>query len=223
MGIRARQDDRESNTTSGCSPGSPSSKALSIAGLDENLPKDATKWTTEVIMPLREHATPIVVDHVVKSATRAMPYARGAGSKLADTEVMWYVEAELKFNRTQRGRLRLTKHKDREGILPPEIFLAVGDGAGLLSVERIDGEASKEDRTLAKIKASLMVFLNEHDGERFSTKYLEEAIAGTRGLIRTALTDLVGDPALPYSSIKGDHEANMYGCDASAATALAVG
>jgi hypothetical protein len=195
------------------------SKALSIAGLDENLPKDATKWTTEIIMPLREYATVVVVDHVVKSATRTMPYSRGAGSKLADTEVHWYVEAEVKFNRSQIGRLRLTKHKDREGILPSEVYLKVGDGSGLLTVEQVDGEATKADRKVGKIKVAIRELLTKQDGERFTKNYIEGAVEGKRSDIRTALTQLVSDPGEPFSVRPGDRGASMYGFDAAAKTA----
>jgi AAA domain len=196
------------------------SKALSIAGLDENSPKDATLWTTEIIMPLREYATVVVVDHVVKSATRTMPYARGAGSKLADTEVLWYVEAEVKFNRAQSGRLRLTKHKDREGILPPEVYLKIGDGAGLLTVERIDGEPTKADRKVTRIRAAVLAFLTQQDGEEFSTHQIEGMIEGKGADIRTALKELVSDPSAPVAARKGERNAILYRFHASAKSAL---
>lgn len=95
------------------------SKALSAAGLDENAPTDATNWTTAVVLPLREAgATLLVIDHVSKSATRSQPYPRGAGSKLADTDVAFFIEAAEKFSRARSGVLAVTKQKDREGVLP---------------------------------------------------------------------------------------------------------
>jgi AAA domain len=197
------------------------SKALATAGLDENSPTDATKWTTEVIMPLREHATVIVIDHVTKAATRSTPYPRGAGSKLADTEVFWFVEAEEKFNREQPGVILLSKHKDREGVLPERVRFSVGDGKGNLPVERIEAESGDSGKPESLRRETLNV-LQRHDGQELSTNQLEQLVSGRRGDVRTAAKELASDPGVAVSVRAGERRAVYYRYDAAAMTAVEV-
>jgi len=200
------------------------SKALSAAGLDENSPTEATKWTTEIIMPLREAGTVIVIDHVTKGATRTTPYARGAGSKLADTEVFWYVEAQEKFSRERSGVILLTKHKDREGVLPERLRFKVGDGKGGLPVERIDadseegGEGRESPRT--RVMAAVREKLRSHDGEALTGRQVEQMVSGRRAAVADALRDLAADPSEPFTASPGPRTSVLYRHDASAPTAL---
>lgn len=97
-------------------------------------------------MPLRRlGATVAVIDHVPKGATRGTPYPRGAGSKLADTEVAWFVEAVEAFSQSQSGELLLTRQKDRNGVLPQDVRLSIGDGLGNLPVHRLTGPSGRSD------------------------------------------------------------------------------
>jgi hypothetical protein len=121
------------------------SKALSHAGLAEHITSDATRWTAELVMPVREYGgSAVVIDHVIKGATRSTPYptpyGRGDGS-----EVMFFIEVEEPFSREKIGRLRLTKHKDREGLLPDELRFTVGDGRGGLPVREELRESDDEE------------------------------------------------------------------------------
>lgn len=171
------------------------SKALSAAGLDENNNSDATRWTTEVVMPTRDvGGTSLVIDHVTKEATRSTPYARGAGAKLADTEVFWYVERVEQFDRETAGVVRLTSQKDREGVLPHEITFRVGDGEGGLPVERIeDGERAEGD-----LRANIVAILQEH-GE-LSQRQLRDMVSGARtGAIVAEAKAMANDPREPVS------------------------
>jgi hypothetical protein len=140
------------------------SKALSAAGFDENNPTEATVWTTKIIIPAREAgATVVVIDHVVKGATKSTPYARGAGSKLADTDAAWYVEATVRFDRETPSKIELTRHKDREGLLPERLSFEVGDGAGMLPVKQVDAET--EDTKAARgagMRGKVLAALQEH-------------------------------------------------------------
>lgn len=199
------------------------SKALAAAGLDENSTPDATKWTTEVVMPLREVATVIVIDHVPKSATRTTPYPRGAGSKLADTEVFWYVEAEEKFSREQIGRVLLTLHKDREGILPPQgVRFEVGDGAGKLPVKQIPVDDASGPSSARKARDAVLDVLRRHDGEELTGRQITELVGGKAATAREALRDLAADPSAPVSARPGEKNAVHYRFNADAMTALEV-
>lgn len=112
------------------------SKALQMAGLDENSPSEVTKWMAPVVKECKRHALPVVViDHVTKDSTSKQRYARGAGSKLADSDVAWYVELHEPFSRTQAGVIHCVLKKDRDGVLPPAgAWYTVGDGQGSLAV-----------------------------------------------------------------------------------------
>ena len=199
------------------------SKALTSAGLDENSSVDSTRWTTEVVMPLREAATVVVIDHVVKGETRSTPYARGAGSKLADTEVFWFVEAEEKFYRDRIGRILLTKHKDREGILPERVRFEVGDGQGNLPVKRLEDEGVPGGPNAAvKARAAVLELLRRHDGESLSTRQIEQMVKGKREHVREAAKELAADPSAPVSSSPGERNAVLYKHDVGAAVALDV-
>jgi hypothetical protein len=198
------------------------SKALTAAGLDENSPSDATKWTTEVIMPLREQATVIVIDHVTKGATRSTPYARGAGSKLADTEVFWYVEALEKFNREQPGTILLTKHKDREGVLPERVRFSVGDGKGGLPIERVSDDDEQSHSASERVRRDVLGVLRQHDGAELTSRQVRELVTGRTADIATALRELASDPSQPVSARPADRNSILYRHDASATSALSV-
>jgi len=201
------------------------SKALSAAGLDENSNPDVTKWTTTVVSPLREvGATTLVVDHVTKGATRSQPYARGAGSKLADTDVEFYVEAEEKFSRTQAGTLRLTKHKDRESMLPDFTQrFSIGDANGGLPIEPIEGGAAGAGGDEAgRVRRDVADLLSRHDGEQLTTNQVCGMVVGRRQHKSDALCDLASDPSECFSAQPGPRGSVLYRFDAAAATALPV-
>jgi len=169
------------------------SKALSHAGLDENSNPDATRWTTEIVMPTREAgATVMVLDHPAKGATRTNPYARGAGAKLADTDVQWFVEADEKFSRENPGVLRLTRQKDRDGVLPVEtVWYAVGDGRGGLPITEIEGPTSSVRNEL---RGRILEVLRTHSAG-LSQNQIEQLAGGNRQRLREELQALTRDPA----------------------------
>lgn len=171
------------------------SKALGAAGADENNPTEATAWTTKIILPAREAgATVIVIDHVTKGSTKATPYARGAGSKLADTDVAWYVEATIRFDRETPGKIELTRHKDREGLMPERLVFEVGDGSGGLPVRQVAAETvdTRAERD-AGLRGRVLAVLQEHtDSEEPATT--GQVVELTRGR-RSAVIDALGELA----------------------------
>jgi AAA domain len=202
------------------------SKALGAAGLDENNPTDVTKWTTHIVIPSRElGATVIVIDHVTKGATKFMPYARGAGSKLADTDVAWYVEATERFDRETSGRVELTRQKDREGLLPESLAYAVGDGAGKLPVVQVDveTEGTRTERE-AGMRGKVLAVLQEHSDAAHPIKASQviDRISGREKAIRDALRELAGDKSAPVVTADGPNRSVLYAYDPAAAKALSV-
>lgn len=119
------------------------SKSLNAAGKSENSPEEVTTWTVPIVRGAKIHRLPIVViDHVAKDDKGR--YARGAGAKLADTDVHWKVEVVEPFSREQQGTVVLRQQKDREGCLPFTLYFTVGDGNGLLPITSTEGPPTAE-------------------------------------------------------------------------------
>ncbi len=196
------------------------SKALGAAGADENNPTEATAWTTKIILPAREAgATVIVIDHVVKGATKTTPYARGAGSKLADTDVAWYVEATIRFDRDTPGKVELTRHKDREGLLPERLVFEVGDGAGGLPVKQVaaETETTRAERD-AGLRGKVLAILQEHTSpaEPRSTSQIVELVHAQKAAVLAALGELVALNGAGVEQKPGPRRAVLYWYDSAA-------
>lgn len=114
------------------------SKAQSAHGIEENDNSAVTKWTVSLVRAAKQHGLALVViDHISKGA-RESNYARGAGSKQADTDVHWRAIKITDFDRNNAGCVQLVRKKDREGYLPAALWFAVGDGKGGLPVTPCD-------------------------------------------------------------------------------------
>jgi hypothetical protein len=186
------------------------SKALSHAGLGEDSNEEATRWTTNIVIPTREAgATVIVVDHVTKAATRSTPYPRGAGAKLADTDVNWYVEASERFDRDHAGRIRLTNHKDREGVLAAELQFAIGDGQGGLPITPVE---AGQDTGVSGLRSAVVAALAEHSSPEkpLSQRQVEGLVAGDNTRIRDELRRLAADPSAPVQVRPGSRNSLLY-------------
>jgi len=181
------------------------SKALSVAGLDENNPSEATQWTTHVVMPLRSlGATVLVIDHVPKTATRATPYPRRAGSKLADTEVAWYVEATESFSQSRAGEVLLSRKKDRNGVLPEEVRLSVGDGAGKLPIRVVgSGDGAGIGDAFRDVCQRVVDKLREHKGQRINATQLAGMVRGKKQTVLDAAKTVANDLGEPVRSEPG--------------------
>lgn len=128
------------------------SKALQSEGFDENSPSEVTGWVTPIVKATKQRGMPaIVIDHVVKQATEQTRYSRGAGSKLADADVAWFVKAETPFNRTTVGTISVHQQKDREGFLPFTNWYQIGDGDGGLPVLPIEGPQDEVVETASDV------------------------------------------------------------------------
>ena len=123
------------------------SKAITLSNLDENSPSDVTRWAAPIVKASKLYSLPVVIiDHVTKNATASSRYSRGAGSKLADVDVQWYVEATEPFNREQSGLIHCRQQKDREGCMPFDLWYTIGDGrGGLATVPSCGPEPERSD------------------------------------------------------------------------------
>lgn len=116
------------------------SKALQLEGKDENSSTEVTGWTVPLIQAVKTLELPtIVIDHVTKSDKGDTQYSRGAGAKLADTDVHWKLKVLEPFDREHKGIVEVRNQKDRHGYLPQVQWLAIGDGHGKLPVVPCDG------------------------------------------------------------------------------------
>ncbi len=180
------------------------SKGLSVAGLDENQPTDATLWTTNVVMPIRQAGgTAMVIDHVTKGATAQMPYARGAGSKLADTDVAWYVEAAKPFSRQRAGELRLTLKKDRNGVLPQGVSFSIGDGQGGLPITMLAARSGQLEATVAAMQNRIIAVLKDAGPEGANTTQVKQQVRGNRQKVGEILKEMAEDGLQPVRSATG--------------------
>jgi hypothetical protein len=112
------------------------SKLFAAASLEENSNTDATRLMRAWITPAAHvfGCAFLGIDHTVKVEEEGR-YGRGAGSKLADVDVQWHIQASVPPSRTSRGRLVLTNKKDRTAWVPKTVrYLAGGDGAGGVQV-----------------------------------------------------------------------------------------
>ena len=91
--------------------------AMTLLGLDLTSNTDATKFSQQVLRPLkRGGAGVLTIDHVPKSKENRGNYAIGAQAKRADIDgAAISVEVMAPFGRGQNGELRLTVTKDRPG------------------------------------------------------------------------------------------------------------
>jgi hypothetical protein len=106
---------------------------LAGAGMDENSNSEVAEWVARVVNPLlRQGATVIGVDHIVKSGD-GNGYARGAGNKKARARVVYEFDKKVSFDRETVGHIivRVEKNSDAADIpREREIFLGgrAGDG-----------------------------------------------------------------------------------------------
>jgi len=141
------------------------SKLIAAAGMDENSNSDATRLLGAWITPAAHvHGrTVLLLDHTTKVEDDGK-YGRGAGSKLADVDVQFHIQAAVPPTRTSMGRLVLSRKKDRLASVPATInYLAGGDGTGALNV-RIEGsDATTAVKVRESDRSALLALYGEHN------------------------------------------------------------
>lgn len=169
------------------------SKSLASNGLEENNNSEVTQWTVNLLAPLRERCTVLVLDHVAKEATRATPYPRGAGAKKADTDIEFYLEAAAPFNRETVGRLRLTRHKDRLGLVPHTIYYSIGDGKGGIPIT--ETSVVKDDQSGVETTKRILDLLDENEENGLTINQIETRLQDKSGAVARILNGLADDAA----------------------------
>ncbi len=153
------------------------SELIAAAGMDENSNSDATRLLGAWITPAAHvHGrTVLLLDHTTKVEDDGK-YGRGAGSKLADVDVQFHIQAAVPPTRTSMGRLVLSRKKDRLASVPATInYLAGGDGTGALNV-RIEGS---DATTAVKMPTSDRAVLIALYGERNTALRFPEWLAAS--------------------------------------------
>lgn len=90
---------------------------LTGAGMNEDSGRDVTLWFNDFVRGARQvDAAVLILDHVRKTGDVSSP--RGSGAKLAKVDVAWLIAPGPLLP----GELvRISSHKDREGICPPSM------------------------------------------------------------------------------------------------------
>lgn len=170
------------------------SKALSAAGLSENDNADVTSWTVKVVKACKDAGIPVlIIDHVAKAGTGQ--YSRGAGAKLADSDVHWRVTCDVPFSRDQIGEVTVTLHKDREGFFHSASTWSIGDGRGGLVVVRKD-RSEKASAAATELGGQILAYFEAHPGVAVTQRALrdDESITGSAKAIGDAIKALASDP-----------------------------
>lgn len=138
---------------------------LQRAGLDENSNRDVSAWYNEFAKPIRGRVASLILDHLTKSKDSGL-YARGAGAKRAENQIMWTLSKAEKFNRQKVGKIRLKLTKDKTARLPAELieFEAGGtlaifrkiEGPKLTGKLRVTYDALEDGVTLDEWKSAAM-------------------------------------------------------------------
>lgn len=126
------------------------SKALSARGIDENSNTEVTSWTKLLVdyVKSRGNRSLVVIDHISKSNSGG--YSRGAGAKLADTDVHWRVVKHEPFSREIQGYLWVQQKKDREGCLDFDLWFRIGGALGLRAEPCSDPRPDQEGQDEAE-------------------------------------------------------------------------
>jgi len=173
------------------------SKLFVAFGLDENSNTDASRLMATFITPLAHvyGCAFLGLDHTTKVEDDSR-YGRGAGSKLADTDVQWHIAAPVAPTRVSRGRIVMTKKKDRTATVPASIkWIAGGDGSGtfFLDVEESSFvEPVRIHRADVKYVAALHAETNV--GKRYSDWMA--AVGGAESSFKDARRRLIASGAV---------------------------
>ena len=133
---------------------------LGASNIEENDNGNVTKWMTGMAVPLARQygATVLLLDHQSKDAA-SNTYSRGAGAKKSKTDFAWHCEKTSDFDHQTVGRLKLTRQKNRLGVLPHEVEYLAGplNGSRLAVVPAVEipPKAEREPAELSPIEVQI--------------------------------------------------------------------
>lgn len=160
---------------------------LASAGVDENAGTEVTGWMLNVAQAMaREEYAPavVLVDHIAKDADNRR-YAVGSRAKKAKSDVLWYVEKLLRFDRQTVGRVALHRHKNRPGVLPHQVLFTVGGEDGRLICRPLDPVVDQLDQH--PLEADILAALAE---EPMSSVRLAEELGAAQRTVSRVLARL---------------------------------
>lgn len=133
-----------------------------------------------------------IIDHAKKTGSDSDEYSTaGAGAKEAAVDAVYFWTKVERYNRDTAGLVKITATSDREGELDFERYWRVG-GQGEDAPFRFTPAEADEVGTMGKVRAAVMEFLGDHEGQQFPPSKVEQAVTGKGEAIRRAL-DLLAD------------------------------
>lgn len=175
------------------------SAAMMSLGLSENDATEVGKWWGAELQPLgeRSSATVAVISQVKQSASSSSTYTqRGTGATSFGSDVIWFVERFRKFTPTEAGEVRLTRKKDREGVLPERLGFALGgDGEDRIALRPIDPpKGEPADENLLELVTALLEGPESEARGGLATSAICKGIEGYgEAKVKTALEQLERD------------------------------
>lgn len=184
--------------------------AMTLLGLDLNSNTDATRFSLEVLRPLkRTGAAVVTIDHVTKSKDGRGSYAIGAQAKRADIDgASLIVEVVDPFGRGMTGRLRLLVSKDRPGFVRAvsesakvagyAVLESMSDGSVFATVEpaKADAAERRERGALEMVRQRVVTSVAATDG--LNRTQIKNTVTGGAADIAKAVNELVNEGYLAH-------------------------
>jgi hypothetical protein len=174
-------------------------------GKDENSAGEVGQWWNTELAPVPQMtgATIALVSQVKQTASSSSTYAqRGTGATSFGSDVIWLVERFRKFTPEQEGQIRLTRKKDREGVLPDRLgYLLGGDGEDRIVLRPMDEIPKGEpaDEVLLELIVDLLEGPEAEARGGLATSAIVKSIEGYgESKIKTALDQLEKDEKVEH-------------------------
>lgn len=178
-----------------------------IMGAVKNLPDD-------------RRVTVGIIDHSNRSTKEGDEYAAGGSqAKAAAVDAVYFFKREERFSETVEGLVKIIAVDDRRGRLDFDRYYRVGGQGegGPISFTLVD---SDDVGTMGKAQASVLEFLMDHEGERFTpTRVVDSpATTGKAADLRRALELLAaGHPHVHRLPNPKRRDSTLYTFDPSTA------
>jgi hypothetical protein len=174
--------------------------ALTLHGYSPQSTEEVEAFFGRVVAPLQRAGAAVVLpDHVVKDKVSRGRYSYGSERKSTGVDLHLGLTLLEPFGRGQRGRSKVTVHRDRVGYLEkpsPGVFVLESDPSSgrcswRLGADTSVGEAGAWRPTgyMEKVSRHLELVGDEPQAR----KAIEDAVGGKRDYVRQAIDALIED------------------------------
>ena len=182
-----------------------SSPMLAHSGLNEDDNASVQRFWSQITLITRCGPGVLVIDHVVKNGG-TNGYARGAGSKSSNADVVYIVDDVKEFSRDAAGSFTLRRTKDRDGYLPEAYKVTVTPGETLtFSIVELQ-EAGQQQASKREWRGDILSMLQARGPQTQSQ--LASALGGRKSDMILHLNALVDDEAV--SEEDGPRNSKVY-------------